>query len=129
MDRAQLLLVGLPLFLLCSDLFSLFTSSPPPPKPSHHHPQPVINPVTTPFPSDSEVIFYSVNQFTSSVLYFHHRNMSNYYSVCVSSQKLATNIGGAGFGNSVNINFCSSCSYKFVIYFKQYLLYLYSFKN
>lgn len=86
MDRAQLLLVGLPLFLLCSDLFSLFTSSPPPPKPSHHHhhhhqqPEPVINPVTTPFPSDSE--------------------------------KLATNIGGAGFGNTVNINFCSSCSYK-----------------
>lgn len=133
MDRAQLLLVGLPLFLLCSDLFSLFTSSPPPPKPSHHHhhhhQQPVINPVTTPFPSDSEVIFYSFNQFTSSLLYFHHHNMSNYYSVFVWSQKLATNIGGAGFGNTVNINFCSSCSYKYVIYFRKYLLYLYIFRN
>ncbi|KAK2376472.1 selT protein [Trifolium repens] len=86
MDRAQLLLVGLPLFLLCSDLFSLFTSSPPPPKPSHshhhHHPQhqPVVDRIAVPFPSDSE--------------------------------KLATNIEGVGFGNTVNINFCSSCSYK-----------------
>lgn len=83
MDRAQLLLVGLPLFLLCSDLFSLFTSSPPPPKPSHHHHhhhQPVVDPSTIHFPSHSE--------------------------------KATTNIGDVGFGNTVNINFCSSCSYK-----------------
>ncbi|XP_058763811.1 selT-like protein [Vicia villosa] len=86
MDRAQLLLVGLPLFLLFSDLFSLFTSSPPPPKPSHHHhnhhqqPRPVVDPVATPFPSHSE--------------------------------KLTSNIGDVGYGNTVNINFCSSCSYK-----------------
>ncbi|CAL5189665.1 unnamed protein product [Lathyrus oleraceus] len=85
MDRAQLLLVGLPLFLLCSDLFSLFTSSPPPPKPSHHHhhhhqqPHPVVDPVA-PFPSHSE--------------------------------RLTSNIGDVGYGNTVNINFCSSCSYK-----------------
>ncbi|CAK8537805.1 unnamed protein product [Lathyrus sativus] len=87
MDRAQLLLVGLPLFLLCSDLLSLFTSSPPPPKPSHHHhhhhhqqqPRPIVDPVA-PFPSHSE--------------------------------KLTSNIGDVGYGNTVNINFCSSCSYK-----------------
>ncbi|CAI8585850.1 unnamed protein product [Vicia faba] len=87
MDRAQLLLVGLPLFLLCSDLLSLFTSSPPPPKPSHnhhhhhHHQQPhsVVDPVV-PFPSHSE--------------------------------KFTSNIGDVGYGNTVNINFCSSCSYK-----------------
>lgn len=35
MDRVQLLLLGLPLFLLCTDLISLF--SPPPPKAPHHH--------------------------------------------------------------------------------------------
>lgn len=36
MDRAQLILLGLPIFLFCSDLFNLFT--PPPPKPQHHRP-------------------------------------------------------------------------------------------
>uniref|UniRef100_A0A7N0VDX4 SelT-like protein n=1 Tax=Kalanchoe fedtschenkoi TaxID=63787 RepID=A0A7N0VDX4_KALFE len=35
MDRAHLLLLGLPIFLFCSDLFNLF--APPPPKPAHHH--------------------------------------------------------------------------------------------
>lgn len=41
MDRAQLLLVGLPIFLFCSDLLNLFTPPPPPPKqPTHHHYQP-----------------------------------------------------------------------------------------
>ncbi|XP_030537404.1 selT-like protein [Rhodamnia argentea] len=40
MDRGQILLLGLPLFLLCSDLVNLFT--PPPPKPplAHRHRQP-----------------------------------------------------------------------------------------
>ncbi|PPS00798.1 hypothetical protein GOBAR_AA19854 [Gossypium barbadense] len=55
MDRAQLLLVGLPLFLFATDLLSLFT--PPPPKK----------------PSAS---------------------------------------GGIGYGSTVNINFCASCSYR-----------------
>ncbi|CAN1846340.1 SelT-like protein [Linum perenne] len=43
MDRVQLILFGLPLFLLCSDLINLFT--PPPAKSAphhhHHHKQPV----------------------------------------------------------------------------------------
>ncbi|XWS52977.1 hypothetical protein CRYUN_Cryun11dG0118400 [Craigia yunnanensis] len=83
MDRAQLLLLGLPLFLFVTDLFSLFT--PPPPKPpSHHHhhhhphpPKPPINPVTLDIPF----------------------------------QKPSA-VGGIGYGSSVNINFCASCSYR-----------------
>ncbi|XP_061347171.1 selT-like protein isoform X1 [Gastrolobium bilobum] len=81
MDRAQFLMLGLPLFLLCSDLLSLFTSSPPPPKPSptrHHHLQPVVDPVAIEFPSE----------------------------------KPTSNIGGVALDNTVNINYCSSCSYK-----------------
>ncbi|KNA16905.1 hypothetical protein SOVF_084680 [Spinacia oleracea] len=37
MDRIQLLLVGLPLFLFSTDIFNLFLSSPPPKPSSHHH--------------------------------------------------------------------------------------------
>uniref|UniRef100_A0A7N0ZS65 SelT-like protein n=1 Tax=Kalanchoe fedtschenkoi TaxID=63787 RepID=A0A7N0ZS65_KALFE len=37
MDRAHLLLLGLPIFLFCSDLFNLFIPPPPKPPPPHHH--------------------------------------------------------------------------------------------
>ncbi|OMO84366.1 Selenoprotein, Rdx type [Corchorus capsularis] len=84
MDRAQLLLVGLPLFLLVSDLFSLFT--PPPPKPPsaphhhhhhHHQPKPSISPETLDIPLQKP-----------------------------------TSVGGVGYGSVVDINFCASCSYR-----------------
>ncbi|KAJ7959831.1 SelT-like protein [Quillaja saponaria] len=90
MDRVQLVLLGLPLLLLCTDLLNLFT--PPPPKASHDHrhhhhhhhqqqqqqqqQQQAVIPETPDFPSKSGVV------------------------------------GGVGLGNSVNINFCSSCSYR-----------------
>ncbi|GMI97175.1 SELT-like protein precursor [Hibiscus trionum] len=80
MDRAQLLLVGLPLFLFVTDLFSLFTPPPPKPPPHHHHthlPKPPRNPETLDIPL----------------------------------QKPST-IGGVGYGSTVNINFCASCSYR-----------------
>ncbi|KAL4299857.1 hypothetical protein AHAS_Ahas17G0142800 [Arachis hypogaea] len=85
MDRAQLLLLGLPLFLFCSDLLSLFISSPPSPplssKPSHHH--------------------------------HHHRPAIDPATVEPSSEKPETTIvGGVGLGNTVTINYCSSCSYR-----------------
>ncbi|KAK9168113.1 hypothetical protein Syun_000253 [Stephania yunnanensis] len=87
MERAQLLLLGLPIFLFCTDLLNLF-SAPPPSKPSsaaavshHHHvpPQPTNlqqQPQTLDFLSEA-----SVN-------------------------------AGVGAGAVVNINFCSSCSYR-----------------
>ncbi|KAL1545478.1 selT-like protein [Salvia divinorum] len=82
MDRVQLLLVGLPLFLFCSDIFSLFSPAPSKPAAPHHyhhgHPvsQPLIQPRHTPleFPT----------------------------------QKAS----GIGYGNTVSIDFCSSCSYR-----------------
>ncbi|RVW84947.1 SelT-like protein [Vitis vinifera] len=79
MDRAQLLLVGLPLFLFFSDIINLFTPPPPKPPPHHHHQQPQPKPQSAPldFPTQKE-----------------------------------SGIGGIGFGNTVNINFCSSCSYR-----------------
>ncbi|KAJ0020248.1 hypothetical protein Pint_32529 [Pistacia integerrima] len=82
MDRVHVLLFGLPLFLLCSDLLNLFTPPPPPPpshpKPSHHHHhhhQPQLNPETSEFSTPKGV-------------------------------------GGLGYGSTVNINFCASCSYR-----------------
>ncbi|XP_075474698.1 selT-like protein [Primulina tabacum] len=81
MDRTQLLLVGLPLFLFCSDIIQLF--SPQPPKPAahhhHHHPsdlQPLIRQQPPPlkFPTQKD--------------------------------------SGIGHGNTVSIDFCSSCSYR-----------------
>ncbi|KAL0309976.1 UNVERIFIED_CONTAM: SelT-like protein [Sesamum radiatum] len=79
MDRTQLLLVGLPLFLFFSDIFNLF--SPPPSKPAaHHHHQPVSQPL--------------VQQQQPSLEF--------------PAQKAT----GIGFGNTVSIDFCSSCSYR-----------------
>ncbi|XP_044504494.1 selT-like protein [Mangifera indica] len=77
MDRVHLLLLGLPLFILCSDLLNLFTPPPPPPpshlKPDHHHKPPLTpNPE---FPTPKAV-------------------------------------RGLGYGSTVNINFCASCSYR-----------------
>ncbi|GKV26218.1 hypothetical protein SLEP1_g35562 [Rubroshorea leprosula] len=85
MDRTQLLLLGLPLFLLCSDLVNLFAPPPPPPpKPHHpHHPH-------------------------------HHKPKPPPYTpetLEIPSQQ-ASGLGGIGFGSTVNINFCTSCSYK-----------------
>uniref|UniRef100_A0A0D3ECH3 SelT-like protein n=2 Tax=Brassica oleracea TaxID=3712 RepID=A0A0D3ECH3_BRAOL len=92
MDRSQLILIGLPIFLFCSDLFSLFT--PPPPKPPSHRPNqpphiphqqrpPVVVPGTLDFPSQLSPLL----------------------------QK-PSGLGAVGYGNTVEINFCVSCSFK-----------------
>ncbi|KAE9606013.1 putative selenoprotein, Rdx type [Lupinus albus] len=89
MDRVQYVLVGLPLFLFFSDILSLFTTSPPPPtatKPSHNHNH-----------------------------HHHHHHQVDPVTVpdFPSQNPSAAIIGGdVGTGNTVNINFCSSCSYK-----------------
>ncbi|KAJ8533075.1 hypothetical protein K7X08_015964 [Anisodus acutangulus] len=80
MDRTQLLLMGLPLFLFISDLFQLFT--PPPQKSTssdhhYHQPPPVIQ------------------QQQPQTLEF-----------STTTQK------SGGIGNTVSIDFCSSCSYR-----------------
>ncbi|KAI3473141.1 hypothetical protein Pfo_030433 [Paulownia fortunei] len=84
MDRAQLLLVGLPLFLFCSDIFHLF--SPPPSKPAaHHH-------------------------------HHHHRHQPDSQPLIQQQQPSlefpTQKASGIGFGNTVSIDFCSSCSYR-----------------
>ncbi|KAK6943136.1 Selenoprotein, Rdx-type [Dillenia turbinata] len=85
MDRVQLLLVGLPIFLFCSDIINLFGPKPPPPppKPSHAH---------------------NFHQH-------HHRSQVPPQTLDFPSQK-PSGIGGIGYGNTININFCSSCSYR-----------------
>ncbi|CAH9068190.1 unnamed protein product [Cuscuta europaea] len=79
-DRAQLLMVGLPLIIFCSDILRLF--SPPlskPAVPHHSPPAPVIQ--------------------QTHVLDF-------------PAQTASGRTGAIGLGNTVSIDFCSSCSYR-----------------
>ncbi|KAK9668474.1 hypothetical protein RND81_13G063200 [Saponaria officinalis] len=80
MDRLQLLLVGLPLFLFATDLLNLFTTQPPPKPSSNHIP-------TKPHHSPSIIPDFPTQQ-------------SNGIG------------GGLGYGHTVTIDFCSSCSFK-----------------
>ncbi|KAH6837572.1 SELT-like protein precursor [Perilla frutescens var. hirtella] len=83
MDRAQLLLVGLPLFLFCSDIFNLFSPAPAKPAANHHH---------------------------------HHHHQPESQPVIqqqhASLEFPAQKAGGIGYGNTVSIDFCASCSYR-----------------
>ncbi|KDP46480.1 hypothetical protein JCGZ_08452 [Jatropha curcas] len=93
MDRADLLLLVLPLFLFCADLVNLFTPPPPKPPPPHHH-------------------------------HHHHRHHHHHQpqhhiippppvtpeTLDVAPQEQVT--GDIGVGNTVKIDFCSSCSYR-----------------
>ncbi|KAL2337738.1 hypothetical protein Fmac_012184 [Flemingia macrophylla] len=78
MDRTQILLVGLPIFLFCSDILNLF-APPPPPKPTHH-------PSPRPKPQIHQPLDFPAQK--------------------------QSGIGSIGIGNTVSIDFCTSCSYK-----------------
>ncbi|KAI3893140.1 hypothetical protein MKX03_020165 [Papaver bracteatum] len=82
MDRVQLILIGLPLFLFCSDILNLF--SPPPP--------------SKPIPAKP----------------IHHQHQQQQYPPIQQTLDLPTQTigGGVGYGNTITINFCSSCSYR-----------------
>ncbi|GFP92178.1 selt-like protein [Phtheirospermum japonicum] len=82
MDRAQLLLVGLPLFLFCSDIFHLFSPAPAKPAAHHHHHR---------YQPDSQPV---IQQHQPSLEF--------------PTQKAT----GIGYGNTISIDFCSSCSYR-----------------
>ncbi|XP_060202396.1 selT-like protein isoform X1 [Lycium barbarum] len=82
MDRTQLLLVGLPFFLFVSDLLQLF--SPPPQKPTSDHQQ-----QPPPLIQQSQTLQFPTTQVQKN-----------------------GGIGAVGIGNTVSIDFCSSCSYR-----------------
>ncbi|XP_022145727.1 selT-like protein [Momordica charantia] len=83
MDRAQVVLLGLPIFLLFTDIVNLFT--PPPPKPVHRPPARVH------YQPKSQAVIQEPPEFPT--------------------EKRSGN-GGIGYGSIVNINFCVSCSYR-----------------
>lgn len=83
-DKSQLLLVGLPLFLFCSDVFNLF--APAPVKHDHHHHNPI--------PQQ------------------HLQTPSIQQPLDFPTQKHSGFGGGIGLGNTVQIDFCASCSYR-----------------
>ncbi|GAB4848488.1 hypothetical protein Ancab_003192 [Ancistrocladus abbreviatus] len=89
MDRVQLLLVGLPVFLLCTDILNLFGSRPPPPKAVHHHHHHQHHQHQQPPPQSRPSVQPQTLDFPSQL-------QSN----------------GIGVGHTVGIDFCSSCSYK-----------------
>ncbi|XP_057952909.1 selT-like protein isoform X1 [Malania oleifera] len=89
MDRAQLLLFGLPIFIFFSDLVSIFT--PPqslPPKSNHNHPH-LHQQRPQPHLGVSQTLNFPIQK--------------------------ASGFGGIGVGNTININFWSSCSYRFIL--------------
>ncbi|WCJ28041.1 Selenoprotein Rdx type [Euphorbia peplus] len=94
MDRSQILLLGLPIFLFFSDVLNLFSLSPPP-KPSHdhhhHHHTPVNHVQSNPNHQQQEPPLQFPVQKTSSLI---------------------GGVGGIGIGNTINIDFCASCSYR-----------------
>ncbi|CAM8967921.1 unnamed protein product [Rhodiola kirilowii] len=85
MDRAHLLLIGLPIVLFCSDLFNLFTPPPPKPSPPHHHHHHGFGGHDHP-----------------------HSHSVPHQTLEFPTQK----VSGVGLGNTVLIRYCSSCSYK-----------------
>ncbi|XP_010443608.1 PREDICTED: selT-like protein [Camelina sativa] len=89
MDKAQLILLGLPIFLFCSDLFNLFTPPPPKPQPQRPHQPPPHIPHQQHRPA----------AFIPETLDF-------------PSQKTSGLGGAIGYGHTVEINFCVSCSFK-----------------
>ncbi|KAF3512232.1 hypothetical protein F2Q69_00001011 [Brassica cretica] len=97
MDRAQLILLGLPIFLFCSDLFNLFTPPPPKPPPNRpHQPQPHVPHQQRPA------------GFTPETLDFPSQKQSG--------------LGAVGYGNTVEINFCVSCSFNLAMDFGQCII-------
>ncbi|KAK9069329.1 hypothetical protein SSX86_013445 [Deinandra increscens subsp. villosa] len=86
-DKAQLLLLGLPLFLFCSDVFNLFAPPPAPAARHHHHHIP-------PPPQ-------------------HFQTAAIQQPLDFPAQKAPGGFGGGiGLGNTVQIDFCASCSYR-----------------
>ncbi|CAL9197618.1 unnamed protein product [Musa hybrid cultivar] len=93
MDRVQLLLLGFPVFLFFSDLVNLFSTSPPPPplKPSPrlHHPHPHPHPHPQP-----------------------HSSPSHHQTADFPTTPQNPEVGGLGYGTTVELKFCVSCSYR-----------------
>ncbi|CAN6458518.1 unnamed protein product [Victoria cruziana] len=85
MDRVQLLLVGLPLFLFASDVIHLFGR--PPPQPRHHHQPPPKRHVPPPAAMEAPLEFPTSQE-------------PQYAGI------------GLGIGSTVHIDFCASCSYR-----------------
>ncbi|KQK10426.1 selT-like protein isoform X2 [Brachypodium distachyon] len=83
MDRVQLVLLGLPILLFCSDVVTLFAPQPPAaPKPDRHH-----QPASGAFqPDDSSP------------------------GAAASAQE--PQVDGPGSGTTVELKFCASCSYR-----------------
>lgn len=118
MDRIQLLLVGFPVFLFCSDLVSLFsppsTSTPSkPPLPRYHHPQ------TQSVPQVPDFATVQVNiALRSQIPSLLHLNYCLLFSnsrrqpSCFLFFSQGSQVRGSGYGTVVELKFCVSCSYR-----------------
>ncbi|KAK2432699.1 selT protein [Trifolium repens] len=90
MDRTQILLVGLPIFLFCTDIINLFSPSPPPKSSHHNHNHPITQP-------------QQQQPHLQQPLDFPTQKQNGIGPI---------GVGPIGVGNTVSIDFCTSCSYK-----------------
>ncbi|KAK3135331.1 hypothetical protein QOZ80_5BG0417680 [Eleusine coracana subsp. coracana] len=100
MDRAQLLLVGLPALLFISDLTHIFAPPPPylrhpPHHPRHHHPQPHPPHHHHPHPP-----------------HHHPHPPHHHHPDPAAAVTQEPRVDGAGYGTTVELQFCASCSYR-----------------
>ncbi|KAL6138888.1 hypothetical protein ACLB2K_064167 [Fragaria x ananassa] len=93
MDRAHIVLVVLSIFLFCRDIFTLF--QPRPPKPTQYHYHQIADPDEPPDPDPQT----EEQQILQGPLKF-------------SVQKSNDAIGETGIGSTINIDFCTTCSYR-----------------
>ncbi|XBJ10961.1 selT-like protein isoform X1 [Aegilops tauschii subsp. strangulata] len=102
MDRVQLLLVGLPAILFISDLSHIF--APPPPHLRHPHGHPPHHPHAHPphHPHQPHPPHHHPHPP-------HHHHHPDPAAAAIQQPNLE---GGAGFGTTVELQFCASCSYK-----------------
>ncbi|XP_031504824.1 selT-like protein isoform X1 [Nymphaea colorata] len=112
MDRVQLLLVGLPLFLFASDVIHLFSRPPPPPR--HHHQPPLKRHVPPPPVIDAPLEFPTSPVLSLSLSPSRSRSWScfSYWLRLFVKQESQYAGLGLGVGSSVHIDFCASCSYR-----------------
>ncbi|GJM88831.1 hypothetical protein PR202_ga05401 [Eleusine coracana subsp. coracana] len=100
MDRAQLLLVGLPALLFISDLTHIFAPPPPhlrhpPHQPPHHHPHPHPPHHHHPHPPHQ-----------------HPHPPHHHHPDPAAAVIQEPRVDGAGYGTTIELQFCASCSYR-----------------
>ncbi|AQK94407.1 SelT-like protein [Zea mays] len=107
MDRAQLLLVGLPALLFFSDLTHIFAPPPPHLRHPHHHPPHHQHPHPPHHPHSPHPHPHPPHHPHPHPP--HHHQHPDPSTAIIQEPR----VDEAGFGSTVELQFCASCSYKY----------------